>query len=153
MLFAEKCGEVFAQRIKPGIFDWDEEFVARGFFTSACSSPDLDPIGGLIASALVTLMLDEGFQQNGLQAVATQPVFGHLPSGNGENLRCQPFAFDPGKNKKARIVDHQLQVFLPLLFTPADEFLPVLELPGACAETDAGHEFLASKDVVTNLAA
>ena len=28
LLFAQKCGEVFAQRIQPDIFGWDEHLVA-----------------------------------------------------------------------------------------------------------------------------
>ena len=42
---------------------------------------------------------------------------------------------------------------MTLPFTPADEALPILQLPGACTEADAGNELLTGKDVVANLAA
>lgn len=113
--------------------------MAGGFLSPPRRSPDFDPVGGLVASALVALVFDKGFQQNWREAVAAVPVIGHLASGKGQNLRSQPFAFDPRQDQKAGIVDHQLQVFLTLHLTPADEFLPVLQLPGACAKADAGH--------------
>lgn len=76
-----------------------------------------------------------------------------LHKGLQQNLRGQSFALDPGQDQEARIVDHQLQVFLPLRLTPADKALPVLELPGACAKADAGYQLLTGKDVVAQLAA
>ena len=152
-LLAKCGGEVLAKRIKPDVLGWNKALVAGGFLAAPGSAANVDPVGGLIASALVALIFHKGFEQHRAKAVSAKPVIGQLAGGKGQNLRSQPFALDPGQDQEARIVDHQLQVFLTLRFTPADEALPVLQLPGACTEADAGNELLTGKDVVANLAA
>lgn len=153
MLFAQKCGKVFAQGVKPDVFGRDEYLVAGGFLTPACCTPDVDPVGGLVASAFVALVLHEGLQQHGLEAIAVLPVTWQAAGSQREDLGGQAFGLDPRQHQEARIVDHQLQVSLPLLFTPADVAFAVFKFLGAGAKADACYQLVTGKYVVTNLAA
>jgi hypothetical protein len=47
LLFAQKCGEIFAQRVKPDVFGWDEEIVAGGFFPLPVVRPTLTQLATL----------------------------------------------------------------------------------------------------------
>jgi hypothetical protein len=60
--------------------------MAGGFLALACSASDIDPIGSLAASAPMVLIFHKGLQQSGLQALATQPIFGNLLSSEREDL-------------------------------------------------------------------
>jgi hypothetical protein len=142
----------FYATVKPDVFGRNLLIVAGGFLSPPRRSPDIDPVRCLVTSALVSLVFNKGFQQNWRESLAAVPVMGQLASGKGQNLRSQPFAFDPRQDQKAGIVDHQLQVFLTLRLTLADEFFPVLQLPGACAKADAGHQLVTREYVVANLA-
>ena len=57
-----------------------------GFFAPACSAPDVDPVGRLVASAFVALVFHEGLQQNGLEAISLLPVSGQLAGSQREDL-------------------------------------------------------------------
>ena len=78
MLFTQKCGEIFAQRVKPDIFGWNQAFVTYGLLPPAGGAPDIDPIGGLVASALVALIFHKGLQQYGLKTIALLPILWEL---------------------------------------------------------------------------
>jgi hypothetical protein len=70
LLFAPKCGEIFAQWKTPDVFGWDEKLVAGGFFPPAGGVADIDPIGGILASVLVALIFHKGLQQYRLKTIA-----------------------------------------------------------------------------------
>src|SRR5438128_11568130 len=80
-LLAKCGGEVLAKRIKPDVLGWNKALVAGGFLAAPGGAANVDPIGGLIASALVALIFHKGFQQNWLKAVSAKPVIGQLAGG------------------------------------------------------------------------
>ena len=86
MLFTQKCGKVFSKRVKPDIFGLDEHVVAGGFLAPNCANSDVNPVGGLLASALVALIFHEGLQQHGFKAISVFPVPRHLTGSLGEDL-------------------------------------------------------------------
>lgn len=70
LLCAQKCGAVFAKRIEPDVFGWDEALVTGGLLAPACSTSDVSPVGSLVTGAFMLLIFDKGFQQNGLETIA-----------------------------------------------------------------------------------
>ena len=54
---------MFVQRVKPDILDRDERFVTERLFAATAGAPDIDPIGGLVASTPVALKFYKGLQQ------------------------------------------------------------------------------------------
>jgi hypothetical protein len=69
LLFAQKCGEVFTQRVKPNVFGRNQPLLAGGLLSLARSASDVDPVCRLVASALVPLEFDEGLKQRGLETI------------------------------------------------------------------------------------
>lgn len=69
LLCAQRCGVVFAKRIKPDVFGWDEALVTGGLLAPACSPSDVSPVGSLVTGAFMPLIFDKGFQQNGLETI------------------------------------------------------------------------------------
>lgn len=112
---------------------------------------NVNPVGGVVASAAMARDFYEGLQQHRTVAVALMPVVGQLPCGHREDLRCKPFGLDPWQDHEARVVDDQLDVSLSLGFAPPDGALPGLEFPGAGAKAEQREQLLAGKDVAADL--
>ena len=55
-----------------------------------------NPISGLVASALKSALLNEGFQQIQGMVIDTNPVIGDSLGIEGQEFRCQVFNADPG---------------------------------------------------------
>ena len=74
------------------------------------------------------------FQQDGAVAVACLPVVGEASANLAQNIRRQVKFLDPRQDKKARIIDDKMEIFLSLLVSPANVFVTRPDLPRACTK-------------------
>src|ERR1019366_4207536 len=117
----QHAGEVLAKRVQPAVLDGHDLLVDRALLAAADGLADMDPVGGLVASATVTYRLDEGFEQHRAIAVALMPMVGQLAGDQRQDLRGEPFGLDPGQDQEAGVVDDELKVLERLRFWAAGE--------------------------------
>lgn len=79
MLPTENGAEVLTQRVEPDVLDGQDRFVSGALFTTTGGFSDVNPIGGVVASAAMAWSFDEGFQQYRAVSVTMMPIVGQLP--------------------------------------------------------------------------
>jgi len=71
----------------------------------------------------------------------------------GEDVRSEVTILYPWQDEESGIVDDEVQVARTLFVRPANELIPRLGLPGACAETQQGNDLTCGAHEVTQLRA
>ena len=103
---------VFAQRSKPdGLFRL-VVFLVSVVASAPQGDSDLGPAGGLVGGAGEARGFHERFDQHGRGVVTLGPVFGQMPTHDGQDVRGQVGDSDPGQDEEAGIVDHPWEVLL-----------------------------------------
>ncbi|OHE18023.1 MAG: hypothetical protein A2X96_11825 [Syntrophobacterales bacterium GWC2_56_13] len=83
-----------------------------------------------------------------LLPVAAQPFQTH-----GQELGGKMLNLNPGQNQKADIVDHQMKVFPLGLFSPANEDIPIPDLPGCRCPSEACHNLAVNRNLILQMLA
>ena len=89
-------------------------------FSSALGLADVDPVGGSITGSSEALVVDEGFQKDGVIGIAAVPVLGELANHLGEHFRGQIGGLDPREDEEASVIDDAVKIFLSLSRSPAE---------------------------------
>jgi len=113
-------------------------FAFRSAVIASASSgrTHVEPVGGSVATAAETILLDEGLQQYGRVPILSLKILRYLASGFGEDMAGQILDPNPGENEKSAVVENPLQSPLPLLPIPADPKVPRFQHKGRRPEAD-----------------
>src|ERR1700677_229146 len=120
---AEAALEVARERVDPDAFDGLSVAMQNVELAAALRVAEMLPVGGPVAGAGKTRLLDEGFEQERPIGVARLPVIGQPSAQQREDARGQVLAVDPRQDEEAGIVHDEVQVALSLLSRPADKLI------------------------------
>src|SRR5580658_150790 len=119
------------QRVHVDVFDGLTVILVVPIHASPSGGlPDMEPVGGPIASAAKALRIYQRFQQQGTNPVASLPVVRYLAGTQRQDLAGQPFDGYPRQDQKPAIVDDPLQVAFSLRFAPSNPGVSRLHPPG-----------------------
>ena len=107
-------------------------------FAAALGLADVEPVGGAVAGAAKALGVDEGFQEDGGEAVAAFPIVRELAGDASEDVRGEVGDVHPGEYEEAGVVDHEVEVVFSLGVGPADESVAWGDGPGGGAKSEGG---------------
>ena len=145
---AQHVPELAIKWIDPNAFFRQVALMVYVELAAALCGADADPVGGLVGDASKAGLLDEGLEQDGSIAIVRLPVTGDGARCSCQDGRGQVSTLDPRQDQEARIVDHSMQVLLPLAGAPADEAITRPGFPGGSAEPKQGDEVVAGVDEV-----
>ena len=81
------------------------------------------PVGGAVGGAMETITFNESLKKDRGVTVLRLPVVRKLLCDATEDARGEIARTDPGKDKEASIVDHQMETLFSLLRSPSDELV------------------------------
>ena len=90
-------------------------------FATALGLTDMDPVGGTVAGTAEAAGFAEGFEQDGAEAVAMEPVVGEGAGGEGEQVGGEVRDAGPGQDQEAGMIDDEGEVAQAGGGVPADE--------------------------------
>jgi len=105
----------------------------------AFSLAERDPVGGLVAGAVMRFQIGEGLGQQRLIAVCLVPLRGKCAQGRSEHLGGHVGLACFFQNQQARVVDDESESARARHAIPADPCIAVLEVKGACGPDQHGH--------------
>jgi hypothetical protein len=93
------------------------------------------PVGSAIGGPGKTALLDKAFDQHRTVAVALAEIRAQTTEAQGQDLRSKMGAVNPGEDEEAAVVEDLMQTGFALGMIPANESIPVADLP--CGGTEA----------------
>ena len=137
---AEGLGKACCEGIEEDVFDGLEAEWGFVEFAAALGVADMKPVGGAVAGAAKALGVDEGFQEDGGEAVAAFPIVRELVSDASEDVRGEVGDVNPRQDQEAGVVDHEVEVVLSLGRSPADEAVAWGDGPGGGTKSEGGEQ-------------
>ena len=122
------------ERIEPNAFDRNGATLIPIKFAAPLRLSGTAPIRCPVASTVEPAVFYKRFQQDGPVGIACLPVAGEAPANLGQNLRREIKFLDPRQDKKARVIDDKVEIFLSLFVTPPNVVVTRPDLPCTCAK-------------------
>jgi hypothetical protein len=121
---AQDLTSPFLQRIDINPFDYAMIEIAIPFPSLANSVSKINPIRGAVRTCRETIFRDETLHEYRPIPIAILPTGRDYLRATTEYFGGQVFYGGPGKQNKATVVDHQMQILLALPLIPPDPFVP-----------------------------
>lgn len=83
-------------------------------------SDELLPVSSPVTGALVFFPIHKGFKADWLKSIAFLPVISNAFDGQRQHFTGEILDSDPWENKKAGIIDDEMQSLATIGFTPID---------------------------------
>ena len=142
------------ERQEEDIFDGQGVLIMSVEFATALGLTDMDPVGGTVAGTAEAAGFAEGFEQDGAEAVAMEPVVGEGAGGEGEQVGGEVRDAGPGQDQEAGVIDDEGEVAQAGGGVPADEAVTGAHFPGGGREAEQGEgEAAGGVDEVAQLGA
>jgi len=113
--------------------------VAGPLFAAPEGGAEALPVRGPVAGAAEAGGIHEGLHQPGARPEPRGPVLREAGQGPGQHVGGEVPDRDPGEDEKAAVVDHPVQVGVPLGRGPADPLVPHAQDAGGGAEGQSRH--------------
>ena len=113
--------------------------VARALLAVAGGLAEGLPVGRAVAGAAEAGGIDEGLHQPQAGPEPRRPVSREAGQGAGEHVGGEIRDLDPGQDEEPAVVDHPIEVGLPLGRGPADPPVAHAQDPGRRAERQGRH--------------
>ncbi len=94
---------------------------------------------------------DKGLQQQGSIAITLAPMAGKYPGRLRQYHGSQVLRLHPGQDRKAGIVDDQMEMAFALFVTPADVTISRCALPSGGAKAEQGNRMVCGVNKISQL--